>query len=92
MLGGWLEGLGMARNGARNALPLPTEALQSQDTCAKQQFENKLERTTWKSQFPVLFYERKGRKIRAKRYGTRAQKNALAPRNTFTNKYREKRF
>ena len=55
--------LGMARESAQNALPLPTEALQIKQTSAKQRFENKVEKGTPKSHFLVLFFDRKGRKI-----------------------------
>ena len=55
--------LGLARNSAGIALPLPTEALQIKQTSTKQRFENKVEKGTPKSHFLVLFFDRKGRTI-----------------------------
>jgi len=44
---GWVVGRpGTTKNGARNTLPLPTKALQSKEACAKQHFENILEKAT----------------------------------------------
>ena len=44
--------LGMAKNNARIALPLPTETFENEDTSATQQFESKVEQGTRKNQFP----------------------------------------
>ena len=77
---GWVVGgRGTARNCAENALPLHTKASQSKEACAKQQFENTLEKATWNSHFPVLFFDRKGWKIGAKMYMERAQKSRTSP-------------
>ena len=53
---GWVVGgQGTARNGAENVLPLPAKAFQSKEACAKQQFQNTLEKATWRSHFLGLF-------------------------------------
>ena len=78
---GWL-GRWRARHSQelfRKCLPLHTKAFQSKEACAKQQFENTLEKATWNSHFPVLFFDRKGWKIGAKMYMERAQKSRTSP-------------
>ena len=82
----------IAAEGANNALLLPTEAFQSQETCANSTLKTSLEEQPEKASSQCCSMKEKDEKSELEGIEKELEKAALAPTNTFPSKYHEMPF